>query len=110
MRPQLTVGQKVICVDDLPRPPSLRTDEAIPTKGCVYHVREIVPLKHLGADDDGLLVGEIVNPRRLYVTPAGEFTCELSFRVSRFRPAPSIDVFRKVLEKAGQAPVERVSL
>jgi hypothetical protein len=97
---QLVVGQKVICVSDMPISPSLRTDEAIPRKGSVYTVREIVPLNTLGADDDGLLVAEIVNPPRLYVTPVGPIRSELAFQVARFRPAPDIGVFKRMFEQA----------
>ena len=66
-------------------------------------MREIVPLKHLGADDDGLLVAEIVNPIREYITPVGPMTGELSFRVSRFRPAPDIGVFKRMLKRAEES-------
>jgi hypothetical protein len=58
---QLFVGRKVICVDDRPRGASGRTDEALPRKGIVYTVREILRWKEQKVqytEEDGLLVTE----------------------------------------------------
>jgi hypothetical protein len=61
----------------------------------VNTVREIMPWKAKGAEEDGLRLVEIVNPARSYRTG---FTCELAFRVSRFRLAPDISLFKRMLE------------
>jgi hypothetical protein len=72
----------------------------LPKRGSVYTIREIVPCKEMGFDEDGLRLVEIVNLGRRYVSPTGPVTHELAFRVSRFRPVrtTNIDVFRQMLE------------
>jgi hypothetical protein len=83
----------VICVDDRPILPSLWTDETIPRKAQIYTVRELVDLRDVGADEESLLLVEIVNKPRMYFTDAGPIWEEMSFRVSRFRPASRSTTF-----------------
>jgi len=97
-----SVGQKVVYVDGSCTNRS-RSYEKLPTVGCVYTVRSIVPRGIYGFDDDGLLLAEIRNPLAWYPTGAGpRVFCELHFRARRFRPlrTTNIDVFTKMLEPA----------
>jgi hypothetical protein len=98
------LGQQVVYVDDTGRKgEGLYLHETLPKVGCVYTVRAYVPCRKLYAlNEDGLLLEEIVNIERNYKCPLGPVRCELSFRVSRFRPVrtTNIDVFRKMLAPA----------
>ena len=58
------------------------------------------PLEGAGGGRRRAALAEVVNPLRIYVTPVGPIPCELSFRVSRFRPAPDIGVFKRMSEQA----------
>lgn len=71
------VGQKVVCVDDCF--PS--THLALPVRGAVYTVREIVPDWFPGRT--ALRLEEIINPE----TPWSDLTMsEVAFNARRFRP------------------------
>jgi hypothetical protein len=96
----LSIGQKVVCIDDRRGNAGRYDHETLPQRGSVYTIREIVPCKDLGYDEDGLRLVEIVNPGGWYVSPSGPVLRELAFRVSRFRPVrtTNIDVFRQMLE------------
>jgi hypothetical protein len=99
----MRIGQKVVCADARRRNDGRRyacDGELLPQEGCVYTIRAIVPCKGLGYEQDGLLLEEVVNPVRRYVSPSGPVTSELMFRASRFRPVRStkIDVFLAMLE------------
>jgi hypothetical protein len=96
------IGQRVQYVDDRWPAAGRYQRETVPTRGWVYTVREILPCKAFGYDEDGLRHVEIVNPVILYATPLGPATFELTFRVSRFRPVrtTNIDVFLEMLVPA----------
>lgn len=100
----LHVGQKVVCVDIRPVERALRPGYAgtvIPTLGGVYTIRYIFDAGVYGYDEPGLLLCEIVNPVRKYISPAGRpVTCEAFWWSFRFRPVrtTNIDVFEKLLE------------
>jgi hypothetical protein len=101
----LRIGQRVQYVDDRRRPTKERyLHETFPTLGSIYTVREIVPYKALGYDEDGLHLMEVINATRQYSSPRGPITGELAFRVSRFRPVrtANIAVFRRMLVPAAQ--------
>jgi hypothetical protein len=102
MSSELAVGQKVVCINDIPMPQSLWDgDLELPVRGRIYTVRKVIRhLRALGADEDSLLLEEIVNPPREKQTVVGPYVHELSFRVSRFRPAPNIGIFKRMLEQA----------
>jgi hypothetical protein len=89
------VGQRVVCINDRDWPPRswLPRNVILPAKGAIYTVREIVPTRLEGWDENGLRLREIVNPKRARRP-------ELAFRMSRFRPlrATNIDVFLEMLE------------
>ena len=95
----LHVGAKIVCVNDCPRSRYSYAPN-LPKMGSVYTIREIVPYKLLGFDEDGLLLVEIVNPPRFHKSPSCPLKSELAFRMSRFRPiqTTSIDVFTDMLE------------
>jgi hypothetical protein len=96
----LHVGQKVLYVNDRQIPGGYGYVPNVPKLGCVYTVREIVPCKALGYDEDGLRLVEIVNAPHVHKCPRGTHRSELSFRSSRFRPvrSASIDAVVKTLE------------
>jgi len=94
------IGQKVVCLDNRLRGGGVYARETLPKVGSVYTIRAIVPCKVYGYDEDGLLLVEVVNSERQYLSPRGPITHELAFRITRFRPVrtTSIDAFRKMLE------------
>ena len=89
---RLHIGQPVVCVNDHWPDGSDYQEEDLPRVGEVYTVRAIVPTEHLGFDEDGVLLEEIVNRPRIYDTPVGELRGELVFRASRFRLLHRADV------------------
>jgi hypothetical protein len=99
------VGQKVVCIDvsSHKQKGHLRPTYAstvTPTLGGVYTVRDIFDASVYGHDEPGLLLDEIVNPVRRYISLAGPCECEQFFLAFRFRPVrtTNIDVFTKMLE------------
>jgi len=97
----LSVGQKVLCIDDRPPGFQLKPREKLPTAGSVYTIRYIVPRStYHGWDDDGVLLVEIHNP--MLYRPKRKAFRELHFRARRFRPVRSanIDIFTQMLEPA----------
>ena len=99
------VGQKVVCVKDRRYPGGYPYVPKLPKQGCVYTIREIVPCRAQGYDEDGMRLVEIINPVRIHSFPLGRRKSELSFRLSRFRPVhtTNIDVFLKMLEPQDRA-------
>ena len=108
----LNVGQRVVCVDDRREALDAYALETLPKRGSIYTIREIVPCKVFGFDEDALRLVEIVNPALEYLAPSGSVTHELAFRISRFRPVrtTSIDVFLEMLEPAGVDEVQAQAL
>jgi len=93
----LSVGQRVVCInDDIPDTHKFYKGEALPKRGTIYTIREIVPPTER-YPEIGLYLAEIVNPPRKL--RSGRYV-ELVFRSYRFRPVRSanIDVFLKMLE------------
>jgi hypothetical protein len=108
----LRIGQKVIYVDDAPRPGAGIVHETAPKVGHIYTIREIVPAEELyGLDENGLLLVEVVNRMRKYVCKFGPVVCEMCFRESRFRPVQTtnIDMFLRMAgpQARRRAPVPR---
>lgn len=95
----MKTGQKVIYVDDNRRNGKrFYSDETLPELGSTYTIRAIIPRESRGyEDEDTILLDEIINRERDYRGPLGPVRCELSFRMSRFRPASNIDVFLRML-------------
>jgi hypothetical protein len=100
------VGQKVVCIDvsSHKQKGHLRPTYAstvTPTLGGVYTVRDIFDASVYGHDEPGLLLVEIVNPVRRYISLAGPCECEQFFLAFRFRPVrtTNVDVFTKMLEQ-----------
>ena len=85
----------------------------MPTLGGVYTIRDIFDGRIYGHDEPALLLVEIVNPVREYVSHLGRrVTCEPFWLSFRFRPvrATSIDIFTKLLEPVpGREPADRVA-
>ena len=106
------IGQKVLCVDGKPRKAGMcsQTDEVLVAVGSIYTVREVIDTRGHGYDEDALLLEEIRNPVRVYVTPAGPVRTEVYFFASRFRPLRTthIDVFTKMLEPTPVRELEPV--
>jgi hypothetical protein len=88
------VGQVVVCVDDkgFPYAEGEADGERYPKGGGVYTIRAI----RVDGDDVGLLLAELVNP---WFEWDGGNKGEISFHVSRFRPAKttSLEVFEGML-------------
>jgi hypothetical protein len=107
-----SIGQKVMCVDGKPRKNGMcrHTDEVLINVGSIYTVREIIDARGHGCDEDALLLEEIRNPIRVYVTPAGPERTEVYFFASRFRPlrTANIDVFTKMQEPTRARELEPV--
>lgn len=88
------IGQRVVCIDDKPRPPSISyQQDAKVTKGSIYTVRGIynaVPRSIVG-----ILLEEVTG----ILSP--KWNIEIGFCSTRFRPVreTNIDVFTKMLEK-----------
>lgn len=85
------VGQHVICVDDKFGLTALPI--AVPKKGVVYTVREVIPEDKWGPST--LRLHEVVNPLRAYA----EGLCENSWDARAFRPLSSdrLSIFRQHL-------------
>jgi hypothetical protein len=99
------VGQKVVCINVAPGRDGLvprYRGIALPALGGVYTIRDIFDARRYGHDDLGLLMEEIVNPIRRYISEHGPVTCEQFWLSYRFRPlrTTNIDVFLKMLEPA----------
>lgn len=95
------VGQKVTCVNDRRWPRGYQFKPNFPKRGGVYTIRKIIYCRADRHDEDGLLLEEIINPRKLLMTPRGtRRRVELAFRMSRFRTlrATNIDIFTAMLE------------
>jgi hypothetical protein len=94
------VGQKVVCVNDQAWPRAYGYTPKLPKCGVIYTIRAIIDCRAWGYDEDGLLLAEIVNPKRIHVTRFRPRLSEVKFRMSRFRPVrtTNIDVFLKMLE------------
>jgi hypothetical protein len=75
--------------------------------GGVYTIRDIFDASAHGFDQPGLLLAEIVNPVRRYISQCGPVTVEQFWLAYRFRPlrTTNIDVFKAMLE-----PVPAVEL
>jgi hypothetical protein len=98
------IGQKVVCIDIRPNKRGMSpryTDTVIPVLGNIYTIRESFDASPYGYEENGLLLVEIVNPARWYVTPTGRrVECEQFWLAHRFRPmrTTNIDVFLEMLE------------
>ena len=107
------VGQHVVCVDLRPNKRGFfprYSDTVIPVLRGIYTVRRIFDAKRYGYDAAGVLLTEIVNPVRRYITPEGRrVRVEQFFLASRFRPVKrtSIEVFPAPAGAGADAPAGR---
>ena len=108
------VGQHVICTDIAPNPggglcPTYR-DTKLPVVGGIYTIRRIFCARQFGHDDLAILLDEVHNPVRRYISRTGRnVRCEQFWLGYRFRPVrtTSIEVFRRMLEPVPKRqPVE----
>ncbi|HXE88900.1 MAG TPA: hypothetical protein VN524_19100 [Hyphomicrobiaceae bacterium] len=98
------VGQHVICVDASPNragglTPTYR-DTNLPVEGGIYAIRHIFCARPFGHDDFAILLEEVRNPIRLYISRTGRnVRVEQFFLGYRFRPVrtANIDVFLQML-------------
>jgi hypothetical protein len=101
---QFDVGQHVVCVDMTPRARGLSptyADTRFPVVGGIYTIRRIYDARPLGHDDLAILLREVRNRPRPYMSATGrDVRCEQFWLGFRFRPVrpTSIDVFRRLLE------------
>jgi hypothetical protein len=101
------VGQRVVCVNISPNPggglsPTYR-DTNFPEVGGIYTIRRIFCARPFGHDDVAILLAEVRNPVRRYISRTERnVRCEQFFLGFRFRPVrtTNIDVFLKMLEPA----------
>ena len=91
------VGQKVICINDRPKPGQRwgNGHETSVQAGVIYTVREIVPRDPIAGLKEALRFVEIVNRLDEYPRGSGRALVEVNFRASRFFPVltTNIDVF-----------------
>jgi hypothetical protein len=69
---QLSVGQRVVCVNDrIAGADGCYRSQTLPKAGRLYTVRAVVPYTAHGYDEDGVDLVEIVNRPRRWRTPTG---------------------------------------
>jgi hypothetical protein len=108
------VGQHVVCIDMTPRLDGLDPrypDTVVPVLGGTYTVRDVFDAGPYGYDAEaGILLVEVVNPVRPYISKCGPVECEQFWLAFRFRPVcrTNIEVFEKMLVPVPQEPAELV--
>jgi hypothetical protein len=101
---QFHVGQHVICIDMTPRRCGLSptySGTRFPVVGGIYTIRRIYDARPLGHDDLAILLREVRNKPRRYISANGrDVRCEQFWLGFRFRPVrpTSIEAFRALLK------------
>lgn len=96
-------GQKIVCVDDVPRKPPSTSTLRTPKAGVIYTIREIYKSK-TNPGQIALVLEEIINPINEY------FGHELGFSDWRFKPLIDDDSWAESVLENIKEEIEEESL